>query len=257
MALADYSRFIRFKYHITFISVIAGAVLFAEELAPSLAIKLALLYVSFNIFLYGGLYTINDIADIEADKKHQLKRKRPLSSGKVSVKSASAFATALIAAGLLSGLVFGMPVFAVYLAIVVLNISYTFAAKKVPYLELVVNSATHPLRFLMGVLLVSNALPHLLLLAIFALAFGLACVRRAVEMDVRGWEARKVLKAYSPTRLLLLQLLAFLSIIAAAMVDAALAKAYYVIIAAVYCALVFGIYFSGGIRGIFRSIWTR
>lgn len=258
MALEDYIRLIRFKYHVTFISVVLGALLFADGTTMQLLKSIALLYLSFNVLLYGGIYTLNDVADFKSDSRHPLKRNRPLPSGRVSVKAAYLFAVALIVGGLLTGfLLFRMEIFLIYLATLALNIFYTFAAKKVPYLELFVNSATHPLRFFMGVLLVSNAVPYLLLLAVFAIAFGLACVRRVVEMDVKGWEIRSVLKAYSARRLLLLQVMAFLSIIAAATADATTVKAYYAVIAAAYLVLVFGIYFSVRIRGFFRHVWTR
>ncbi len=258
MALVDYLRFIRLRYHVTFLSAATGALLFANNITPALLVKLALLYVSFNILLYGGIYTINDVADASSDAKHPLKRNRPLPSGRVGKSIALAFAAALTAAGLLSGFAFfSRNIFFVYLAILALNLFYTFIAKKIPYFELFVNSATHPLRFMIGILLVSSAVPYLLLLAIFALAFGFACVRRVVEKDAEGWKARETLEAYSANKLLMLQLLAFLLIIAAAAVDATTAKAYYAIVAAVYCILVFGIYFSDRIRKVFRHIWTR
>ena len=60
-------RLIRFQYHITFIGVILGAALVARGLPQSLAQSLALLYVSFNVLLYGGIYTMNDILDAESD----------------------------------------------------------------------------------------------------------------------------------------------------------------------------------------------
>ncbi|MBI2176572.1 UbiA family prenyltransferase [Candidatus Woesearchaeota archaeon] len=258
MALADYLKFIRFKYHVTFLSAAAGALLFANSINPALLVKLALLYVSFNVLLYGGLYTINDIADARSDARHPQKRKRPLPSGNVSLKSALLFSIALLAAGLVGGITFfHRNVFYIFLAIIAINLFYTFIAKKVPYAELVANTVTHPLRFLMGIFLVRNEVPYLLILAIALLFFGLACVRRIVEMDVQGWEERKVLKSYSQGKLFFLQVMSFLAIIPLAIIDRSAPSLIYPLIIAAYIILVFGIYLSKSIRGLFRAVWTR
>lgn len=258
MALKHYIEFIKLRYHPSFISVALGAFFFAGSLSLSLVKSLLLLYIIFNIFLQGGLYTINDIADAKSDARHPAKRKRPLPSGNVSLKSALIFSMALIAAGLVGGLtIFNRNIFYIFIAIIAINLFFTFVAKKVPYVELVVNTVTHPLRFLMGIFLVSNKMPYLLLLAIALLFFGLACVRRIVEMDVQGWEERKVLKSYSQGKLLFLQVTSFLAIIPIALIDKSAPSFTYPLIMAAYIILVFGTHLSKGIRGLFRAVWTR
>ena len=258
MAFIDYLKLIRFEWHITFLAVVLGALFFSTDPKPSLFASLLLLYASFNVLLYGGIYMLNDVADVKSDREHSMKRKRPLPSGKVSVKSVMIISFTLITAGLLTGfLLFNRPIFYTYIAILALNIFYTFIAKKVPYLELVTNSVTHPLRFLMGVLLVSNKIPYLSLLAIFFLYLGLACVRRIVEKDVKGWEARKALKFYSGRTLLFVQLASFFAIILLSAIDTSVSKLLYLLIIAVYTTIAFGIYISDPIRALFRRTWTR
>lgn len=258
MSWSTYLRLIRVHFHITFISVPLGALFVTKSVTASLIESLVLLYISFNILLYGGIYTINGIADMESDEKHPTKRKRPLPSSEISVKSAIAFSAVLLAGGLLSGLLlFNSSVFYMYLAFLAVNIFYNLVAREIPYLEIIVNGATHPLRFLMGVLLVEGSVPYLLLLAIFFLAFGLVGVRRSLEKDVRGWEARRALESYSDRGLLWLKLSACFAILLVMAADASISKAFYVAALALYIVLAFGADFSGTLRRALVTVWTR
>lgn len=78
-------RLIKFRYHVTFVSVLCGALLFAPRIDRQLGVSLVLLYCCFNILLYGGIYTLNDIADRATDARHPRKGRRPVASGAVSV----------------------------------------------------------------------------------------------------------------------------------------------------------------------------
>ena len=199
---SSYLRLIKFRYHINYLGVVFGALIFAEELTASLAAALAYLYVSFNVLLYGGIYTLNDIADLPSDGAHPTKRLRPLASGMISLKSARNFSFAMISLGLLTGgLLFGKWIVISYLLFLSINLSYSFFARNVAYLELFVNSITHPLRFLMGVFLVRDGIPWLHLLSYFFLVFAVVSLRRLIEMEVQGWHARRTL-AYYPRRCL-------------------------------------------------------
>ncbi len=259
MTAAHHINFIRFHYHVTFAIVVLGALLFAREVTIALWASLFLLYLVFNVLLYGGIYTLNDIADAKSDETHPLKRNRPLPSRRVSLESARFFSLILISAGLLSAFViFDIFIFYICVAILVLNIFYTFVAKKIPYLELIANSATHSLRFLMGMLLVTDkAASYLPLLAVFFLALGFACVRRAVEKDVDGWESRKTLKYYSGNSLFIIQLLSFAAVAFVSLTDKSIPKAVYLPILALWSIMVFGTYFSKRIRSLFKAVWTK
>src|ERR1043166_7908359 len=69
--------------------VLAGIV-FGGRLLEPFAVALAL--AAFVIFcaLSGAVYLFNDIADREADRRHPLKRERPIASGQLSVSAAAA-----------------------------------------------------------------------------------------------------------------------------------------------------------------------
>lgn len=259
MAVKDYVGLIKFQSYMKFLPVILTALLFADNFSFSLLKLLLALYISFTIFLYGGIYTINDIADIKSDRKHPLKRKRPLAAGKVTVKSALIFALALIALGLITGFVlFPISVFYTYLAFLTLNFFYTFVAKRVPYLELVVNSVTFSLRPLLVLFAINyHSMPYLLIFTYFFASFGTVCVRKVVEKDVKGWETNSVSKSYSQVSMLSIQLASFLVMLLLFAAEKPALKILHLALITYYIILVFGIYYSKFIRDYLRKELTK
>lgn len=98
-----------------------------------------------------GSYLMNDVADIEADRRHPHKVHRPVASGRVSVAAATGgsvvlMALSLAAAWLLSGWPLTL-VIGVYLAV---QVAYTFRLKVVPVVELAAVAAGFVLRAIAG-----------------------------------------------------------------------------------------------------------
>jgi 4-hydroxybenzoate polyprenyltransferase len=253
-----YLELIKFRYHVTFLTVVFAALIFAPLIEESLFRSLAGLYVSFNVLFYGGIYTLNDLRDLKSDRQHARKRNRPLPSGRVPVRNARYFAAVLIAAGLISARIFfGPRIFTVYVVVLGLNLLYSFFARNVAYLDIAVNTATHPLRFLLGVLLTGRGVPLLHLVAYFFFVFGLSCLRRELEKDVPGWEARPTLKLYSHEKLRALELLSLLLVLCCLWADGFVSKGFYLVITPAYLFLVLGARWSSPLRSLLHAIWTR
>lgn len=62
--------------------------MFSGRLLDSQAVLTAL--GAFGVFclLASGVYLINDVADIEADRAHPIKRRRPIAAGRIQARSA-------------------------------------------------------------------------------------------------------------------------------------------------------------------------
>jgi 4-hydroxybenzoate polyprenyltransferase len=100
------------------------------------------------------VYLLNDIADIEADRKHPEKKKRPLPSGKLPVRVAWAAAIGLTVVVLPLGWLLS-PVFAgVLAAYLVLNLAYSKWLKHIPIVDVLVIAAGFVLRVHSGVTLI-------------------------------------------------------------------------------------------------------
>lgn len=155
--------------------------------------------------LSGSVYILNDLADIEKDRLHPVKSKRPLPSGELSVTEAKAalliiLLTSLTAAWKLSGLFFSMA-----LAYFMLNLAYSFKLKNVVILDVMCIAIGFVLRATAGVGSLKSLEPgiyisHWLLLSTLMLAMFLGLAKRRQELATYSDEAvrhRKILSQYS------------------------------------------------------------
>jgi 4-hydroxybenzoate polyprenyltransferase len=151
--------------------------------------------------LASTVYIINDIADVEADRKHPKKRHRPIASGKLSIR----FAIAVVA--LIWTIAFPLayylsPAFAAIGAIyILLNLSYSAWLKHIPLIDVITLASFYVLRVVAGVSLiqVERFSPWLYLATTF-LALFIGIGKRRAEMTLLEEEAnahRKVLIGYS------------------------------------------------------------
>ena len=246
------------RYHASFATVAVAALLFAPILDTSVLARLAALYVSFNVLLYGGIYTFNDIADRDADARHPLKRFRPVASGVLGVRAATAIACALSAAGIASAVwLFPAPVLACYAAIVVLNAAYSFGGRDRLVLDVALNSMPHAVRFAMGVLLVDRTPPLAHVTAWFFLAIGISCVRRLIEKESGGEAARPVLRRYSSAGLALAADGGVIPVLLLAIANGAHSPGFFAIAVPAYLLLVISARRTAAAYGGFERLWLR
>ena len=227
------------RYHASFVTVVVAALLFAERVDATVALRLLGLYISFNVLLYGGIYTFNDIADRAADARHPVKRLRPIASGRLSVAEAAAVASVMCVTGtLLAAIVFPPSMMACFAAIIVLNAAYSCGGRDMRVLDVALNAAPHAIRFLMGTLLVGRVAPIEHLLVWFCLASGISCVRRLVEKEAGAEDARVVLRAYSIPGLANAADLGFVAILLFCSAGAATSPGFYALAVPAYLVFV-------------------
>ena len=157
-------------------------------------------FVIIGIFLYGGLYTFNNIVDYANDRLSKLKTRRPLAKDQVSLTSAwLIFSAHMILVGW-SLIVYRFPplLLGAVLALAAINIFYTTIGKKIPYIEIITASTTYPARTAIGILLAGGALSAFIpFLAVNYLAtITLNVIKRMGEKEFDHGEVRPVLKKY-------------------------------------------------------------
>ncbi len=164
--------------------------------------------------LYGGIYIFNNIMDYRLDKHSSSKQKRPLVSGQISIKTAwTLFAVHLLISVISIILVSSSLLSFFALFFLVSNVFYTLIAKKIPYLEIISCSITHPARTLLGIILAQGNISRCLLLLVINLfaAAALNTLKRIKEKELCEEKGRPVLERYSTKSLILIMWL-FLSI---------------------------------------------
>jgi 4-hydroxybenzoate polyprenyltransferase len=147
------------------------------------------------------VYIINDIADLEADRKHPEKRNRPIASGNLSIS------VAIIAALIILVIVFPLayrlaPSFALVLGCYfILNLLYSKWFKHIPIIDVFVLASFYVLRVIAGLTLidVERFSPWLYVVTtLLALYIGLG--KRRAELALLEKDAnqhRRVLEGYT------------------------------------------------------------
>ncbi|MDD2598459.1 MAG: UbiA prenyltransferase family protein [Kiritimatiellae bacterium] len=131
--------------------------------------------------LSSGVYLINDLSDIEADRVHPVKRLRPLASGAMTKGSALFLSAALLVAAFAGALVLPPAYTAVLAAYLLLQLLYTFVLKRIAYVDVFVIAFGFVMRAGAGALALTVRLSPWLLLCTFLLALFLALCKRRHE----------------------------------------------------------------------------
>ena len=142
-------------------------------------------------------YVINDMHDIERDRRHPKKsQSRPLAAGVVPVSAALFLLAGLYA--VLLGAWFVVPkVLGVIAAYLVLNLAYTFVLKHQPVVDIFTIAIGFVLRVYAGAVALSVPVSSWMFITTLCLALYLAAVKRRQELSQSGSEGRKVLEKYS------------------------------------------------------------
>ena len=133
-----------------------------------------------------GVYLVNDVRDIEADRAHPLKRLRPLAAGEIGVRPALAVAAVLLAAGLAVSAALPFAFTEVLGGYCLMQMVYTLALKRIPYVDVFVIATGFVLRAIAGATALTVRISPWLLLCTFLLALFLALCKRRQEKVLLG-----------------------------------------------------------------------
>lgn len=134
-----------------------------------------------------AVYLMNDLADVESDRQHPVKKNRPLASGQLDPRLAAVASVLFAGASLVAGY-FLSPQLAVILLLYLLSqIAYTFKLKHVVLLDVLTIAAGFILRIAAGVAVidVQRFSPWLYVFGGF-LALFMALGKRRAEITLLG-----------------------------------------------------------------------
>ncbi len=148
-----------------------------------------------------AVYLINDIRDREEDRRHPLKRLRPIAAGTLKVPVAVLAVAVLVGAAGFLAVQLGRPFALVLGTYLILNVLYTLWLKHMVILDVMTIAISFVLRVEAGSTATGIEISRWLLLCTIFLALFLAFSKRRHEITLLAHEAsgqRPVLDHYSP-----------------------------------------------------------
>lgn len=148
-----------------------------------------------------AVYLLNDIRDVESDRRHPEKRNRPIASGLLTTGTATtaaiAIATAVLPLAFLLSISFGW----VLLAYGLMNVAYSLHLKHVVILDVMIIASGYLLRAIAGALVINVEISSWLILCTVLLALFMGFVKRRQELillEAGAAEHRRILDEYTP-----------------------------------------------------------
>jgi 4-hydroxybenzoate polyprenyltransferase len=180
--------------------VVLAALAFSKHLFEADAFLRAALAFAVFCALAGAAYLVNDLVDLEQDRQHPVKRRRPIASGVLPAAAARAAALALVALALAASVWLGRGFALVAVAYLLLTLAYSLALKNHVILDVLAIAIGFVLRAIAGALAIEVRFSDWLLVCTILLALFLALAKRRHELvsleDAAGH--RRILKEYSP-----------------------------------------------------------
>lgn len=133
-------------------------------------------------------YLVNDVADLQADRHHPLKRQRPIASGRVSVPAAVVSAGPLAATAMVAAFLLSASLGAVVAAYLAISTAYTFSLKRVPIVELACVASGFTLRAVAGGAAAQVAISPWFLVVVSFGALFIVAGKRSSERAILGSE---------------------------------------------------------------------
>jgi 4-hydroxybenzoate polyprenyltransferase len=178
--------------------VVLAAPLFALALDLGSLLSVGWAFVAFSMTA-SAFYLINDVRDIEEDRKHPVKQHRPIAAGLVPIPLALGTAAVLLGAGLVGSYVVAPWLALTIGAYVFIQAGYNLGLKEQPIIDIMVIAGGFVLRALGGAAAAGVPASGWFILCIGFLAFFLGIEKRKAELRKVGEEeeTRSVLQQYS------------------------------------------------------------
>jgi 4-hydroxybenzoate polyprenyltransferase/phosphoserine phosphatase len=166
------------KNLLIFVPILAGHMLGARPVFASL--------LAFAAFSLGAsaTYVLNDLADLESDRRHRSKRNRPFAAGQVPVAHGLLMFPLLLLTSLALGLRVGPQFLLVLIAYMAITLAYSLGLKRLVLLDVMTLAGLYTLRIMAGSAASGVLVSYWLLMFSLFLFFCLALVKRYTELMV-------------------------------------------------------------------------
>lgn len=160
--------------------------------------RVASTFVAFCL-VSSGTYFLNDVRDIENDRRHPRKKDRPVAAGLIGTRAASVTAGILVASGVAIQAVTDVETMFILLAYVALTLSYSAGLKNIPLLDLAIVASGFVLRAVAGATATETQMSDWFILCTMFGSLFIVTGKRFAEDKEMGSDAvltRRTLEAY-------------------------------------------------------------
>lgn len=172
--------------------------IFSENLFNIPSVLTTLLAVVCFSLVSSVVYIINDIADINRDREHPIKKNRPIATGKISLRTASLIIFGLLVIITLILFNFSVHFWYVIAGYLLMNIAYSFKLKSIVIVDIMCIAAGFMLRVIGGAVAINVDTSKWLILTTLFLSLFLAVMKRKSESELtENSNSRQVLKDYT------------------------------------------------------------
>jgi len=154
-----------------------------------------------------GVYLLNDLLDLDADRQHPRKRLRPFAAGTLSLGAGLVVAPLLTLAAFALALAISKLFALALAAYYALTLAYSFALKRIAMLDTIVLAGLYTIRIIAGTLALRIGVSFWLLAFSMFLFLSLAMIKRYTELRglLRNGDSRSAGRGYSVDDLPLVQ----------------------------------------------------
>jgi len=179
--------------------IVFAAPLFAFAINWQAFLSSLLTFVLFCA-ISSSFYLFNDLMDVESDRQHPIKCKRPIAAGLVSVPAAFIMAAMLLVGALVSGWQHSWPLGTALFCYALLQIAYNLKLKQTVIMDVLAIAGGFVIRAYAGGAATGITLSPWFQLCTAMLALFLAIEKRKAELrlaELKGSKTRAVLQRYS------------------------------------------------------------
>tara|TARA_Y100000816_G_C26102856_1_gene585020 strand:+ start:1191 stop:2102 length:912 start_codon:yes stop_codon:yes gene_type:complete len=149
-------------------------------------------FIIFSL-IASSIYVINDIADLESDKKHPYKKHRPLAAGLINLNQCKILIFILLLISSFFLLSTNLNFFFLIISYFIISNLYTFLFKKYIYVDLLILSMLYTLRIIAGGVITDISVSIWLLSFSVFFFISLASVKRQIEiMNLKKVNEKKI-----------------------------------------------------------------
>lgn len=202
--MREYLKLMRVKHYLKNLLIFAVIIFNKSFFNGNYICANILNFISFSL-ISSIVYIINDICDIEKDRRHPLKKLRPLAKGTIKIKNAFIFAIILF---FIASIINYIPIlfiknypliytYACIYGYLILNICYSKGLKSFPIVDIFILSFGFIIRVIYGSVSIGIEISNWMYLTVLVVSLYISLGKRRNEYVKNGIKSRDVLKYYS------------------------------------------------------------